>query len=45
MNAEIWAAVGTILATLVLLVVPGVVYTWYALEHIAEDDTPHTKGH
>ncbi len=34
MNAEIWASVGTIVATLVLLVVPGLVYTWYALEHL-----------
>jgi hypothetical protein len=38
MNAEIWASIGTIVATLVLLIVPGLVYTWYALEHIAEDD-------
>jgi len=37
MNAEIWASVGTILATLVLFLVPGLVYTWYALEHIAKD--------
>jgi hypothetical protein len=34
MTAEIWEAVGTILATLLLFVIPGVVYTWYALEHI-----------
>ena len=34
MSAEIWASVGTIVATLVLLVVPGLVYTWYALEHL-----------
>jgi hypothetical protein len=34
MNAEIWETVGTILSTLLLLIVPGLVYTWYALEHI-----------
>jgi hypothetical protein len=34
MSAEIWATVGTIAATLLLLVVPGLVYTWYALEHM-----------
>jgi hypothetical protein len=37
MNAEIWAAIGTIAATLVLLIVPGLVYTWYALEHLIGD--------
>jgi hypothetical protein len=34
MNAEAWASIGTIVATLLLLVVPGVVYTWYAIEHM-----------
>ena len=38
MNAEVWASIGTIVATLVLLIIPGLVYTWYALEHIAEDE-------
>jgi hypothetical protein len=37
MNAEIWASVGTIVATLVLFIVPGLVYTWYALEHLLDD--------
>jgi hypothetical protein len=37
MNAEIWASIGTIVATLVLLIVPGLVYTWYALEHLIAD--------
>ena len=39
MNAEIWASIGTIVATLVFLLVPGLVYTWYALEHIAKSGT------
>jgi hypothetical protein len=37
MNAEIWASIGTIVATLALLIVPGLVYTWYALEHMIGD--------
>jgi len=37
MNAEIWATIGTIVATLVLFIVPGLVYTWYALEHMIGD--------
>jgi hypothetical protein len=37
MNTEIWASIGTIVTTLVLLIVPGLVYTWYALEHLIGD--------
>jgi hypothetical protein len=37
MNTEIWAAVGTTVATLVLFIVPGLVYTWYALESMIGD--------
>jgi hypothetical protein len=37
MNAEIWSTVGTIVGTLVFLIVPGLVYTWYALEHIRNE--------
>jgi hypothetical protein len=37
MNVELWCSVGTIVATLALFIVPGLVYTWYALEHIAEE--------
>jgi hypothetical protein len=37
MNAEMWAAIATIAATLVLLIVPGLVCTWYALEHLIGD--------
>jgi hypothetical protein len=32
MNAEIWATVGTILGTILFLVVPGVAYAYYVLE-------------
>jgi hypothetical protein len=37
MNTEIWAFVGTIAATLVLLIGPALIYTWYALEHLIGD--------
>ena len=37
MNAEIWASIGTIAGTLLLLIVPGLIYTWYALEHLIGD--------
>jgi hypothetical protein len=42
MNAETWAAVGTIVATL-LFIVPGLVYTWYALEHLIGDKTSYPQ--
>jgi hypothetical protein len=32
MNAEVWASIGTVIATLVFVVVPGVVYAWYVLD-------------
>jgi hypothetical protein len=32
MNAELWATVGTILGTILFLIVPGVVYAYYVLE-------------
>ncbi len=36
-NAELWASVGTVIAT-VLLLAPGVVYAWYVLESWIDDD-------
>lgn len=32
MNAEIWASLGTAVATILFLVIPGLVYAWYALD-------------
>jgi hypothetical protein len=32
MNAEVWASIGTVIATLLFVVVPGVVYAWYVLD-------------
>ena len=37
MNAEIWASIGTIVATFVLFIVPGLIYTWYALDCLIGD--------
>lgn len=32
MNAEVWASIGTVIATFLFVVVPGVVYAWYVLD-------------
>ena len=37
MNAETWSTVGTIVATLLLVILPGLFYTWYVLEHLIGD--------
>ena len=43
MNAEIWASIGTAVATVVFLVVPVLVYAWYALdEWIGDRDSYET---
>jgi hypothetical protein len=41
MNAEFWASIGTVVATLVLFVVPGLVYTWYVLEQMIGDKSSY----
>jgi hypothetical protein len=35
-NAELWASLGTVIVT-VLLLAPGIVYAWYVLESWIED--------
>jgi hypothetical protein len=37
MNAEMWAVLGTTVATLVFLILPAVVYAYYVLEHWIDD--------
>ena len=32
MDVEIWAAIGTILGTIVFLVAPGIAYAWVVLD-------------
>lgn len=44
MNTEIWATLGTIVATLVLFIVPGLIYTWYVLEHLIGDESLDEPG-
>jgi hypothetical protein len=44
MNAEIWTTIGTIGATLLLFIVPGLVYTWYALEHLIGDENSYARA-
>jgi hypothetical protein len=44
MSVELWCTVGTIVATLVLFIVPGLVYTWYALEHLISDKETYPCG-
>ena len=43
MNAEVWSSVGIAVATLVLFVVPGLVYAWYALEHVIADRKSYAR--
>ena len=43
MNADIWAIIGTTVATLVLFIVPGLIYTWYALEHLIDDKKSYAR--
>jgi hypothetical protein len=44
MNAEIWATIGTFAATLLLLIVPGLIYAWYALEHMIGDKNSYESA-
>jgi hypothetical protein len=37
MKTEIWVSVGTIVAALALFIVPGLLYSWYALEYLIRD--------
>jgi putative effector of murein hydrolase LrgA (UPF0299 family) len=44
MTAEIWAAVGVLVATLVLFIVPVVVSIWYAIEHLIDDKQSYASA-
>jgi hypothetical protein len=43
MSVAVWASIGTVVATLVLFIVPGLVFTWYALEHLIEDKRSYER--
>jgi hypothetical protein len=47
MNAETWAIVGTILGTILFLIVPGVAYTYYVLDDWigSRDRYPDVRRH
>lgn len=38
MSVEIWATVGTILGTTVLLVAPGIAYAWVVLDRWSDQE-------
>jgi hypothetical protein len=38
MTSDVWIALGTAAATFALLVVPGLVFTWFLLERMIGDD-------
>jgi hypothetical protein len=38
MNIEIWASIATAVATLVLFIVPVLIYSWHVLEHMIDDE-------
>jgi hypothetical protein len=40
-NAEWWSAIGTVLATIILIVIPGVVYAYYVLDVWIADATSY----
>ena len=44
MNVEIWPTIGTAVATLVLFIVPGLIYTWYALEQLIGDKNSYARA-
>lgn len=37
MNAEWWSVIGTVVATLILIVIPGVVYAYFVLDRMIAD--------
>jgi hypothetical protein len=41
-SADLWAVIGTSIVTLFLLV-PGVVYAWYVLEGMIDDDKSYAR--
>jgi phosphate/sulfate permease len=43
MNAEWWSVLGTILATLVFAIVPGVLYAYYLLERWIDDKASYER--
>jgi hypothetical protein len=42
-TGDLWTVIGTTIATVVLVLVPGVVYAWYALESWIDDDKSYAR--
>jgi hypothetical protein len=40
-NAEWWSAIGIVIATLILIVIPGVIYAYYVLDLWIADTTSY----
>jgi len=43
MNTDIWASIATAVTTLVLFIVPVLIYTWYVLEYMIDDETSYPR--
>jgi hypothetical protein len=42
-DADVWMVIGTTLVTVVFLLVPGLVFSWYALKTWIDDDESYTR--
>jgi hypothetical protein len=42
-SADVWMVIGTTLFTVVFLLVPGLVFSWYALENWIDDDESYAR--
>jgi hypothetical protein len=42
-TADLWTVIGTTIFTVVFLLVPGVVYSWYALASWIDDDKSYAR--
>jgi hypothetical protein len=42
-SADVWMVIGTTLVTVVFLLVPGLVFSWYALENWIDDDESYAR--
>jgi hypothetical protein len=42
-SADLWVVIGTTLVTVVFLLVPGLVFSWYALDSMIDDDESYAR--
>jgi hypothetical protein len=43
MTTELWAVIGTTLATFVFVLLPGVVYAWYVLDRWIDEEASYSR--